>query len=30
MATTFVPLNERKAWKALEAHAKEIQGKHLK
>jgi glucose-6-phosphate isomerase len=30
MATTMTPLNERKAWKALEAHHQAIQGTHLK
>jgi glucose-6-phosphate isomerase len=28
--TNLVPLNERPAWKALQAHSQQIQGKHLK
>jgi glucose-6-phosphate isomerase len=30
MTTKLTPLNERPAWKALEAHYQQIQGKHLK
>jgi len=28
--TNSIPLNERPAWKALQAHSRQIQGKHLK
>ena len=30
MTTKLIPLSERPAWKALEAHYQQIQGKHLK
>jgi glucose-6-phosphate isomerase len=30
MTTKVIPLNERSAWKALEAHSQQIQGKQLK
>jgi glucose-6-phosphate isomerase len=30
MTTKLIPLSERPAWKALEAHSQQIQGKHLK
>src|SRR5260370_39672268 len=30
MTTTLIPLSERPAWKALEAHSQQTQGKQLK